>query len=339
GAIRAAPRLRQLLLDFDPDVAAAAAHALADLGDRDAVPGIRAALAQATFAETRIDLATSLSLLGSTDGMPVLLENLDHGDELIRQDSFEQLFDLTGKHFGFDPHQPRDQRLAAIASLQAWWARDGGAHALRHPYTPEPATFEQAFTMVVAMDGGDTMVPAAEDDQKVLARLVALGQDARLALRKGLKFPPGFANKRALVLTAIHRIGDQNAAPFACQALRDPVLGVAAYAVQALESCGDADCLPALRRFQARVLSTAAAGQLPANIPSPDRLLAATARTRLLLGDDPARSDLVNLLLSDDDVARATAITTLQQKFGDARGYDAAAAPAERRRAAARWTE
>ncbi len=64
---------------------------------------------------------------------------------------------------------------------------------------------------------------------------------------------------------------------------------------------------------------------------------AEVARSRLLLGDDRARSDLVNLLLSDDLGARQTAISALWDKYGDRRGYTPDAPLPERRAAAARW--
>ena len=153
----------------------------------------------------------------------------------------------------------------------------------------------------------------------------------------GLKFPPGFAAKRASILTTLGRLGDRRAAPFTAQALRDPVVSVAAFAAVALANCGDAECLPALRRYTSRILSLAAAGQLPASIPSVDPLLAQAARTRLLLGDDDAEQDLINSLLSDDLGTRRLAIDTLRHKHGDDKGFDPEASPVERRAAAARW--
>jgi HEAT repeat protein len=204
---------------------------------------------------------------------------------------------------------------------------------------PEPRADDEAFNLITAMGGGDVTVPAVEDDAKAIEQLVDMGADAIPALIKGLKFPPGFAAKRASLLTAIGRIGDKRMAPFVAQTLRDPVVAVAAYAAQALETCGDQDCVPALVRFRERVRSLAAAGHLPANIPDADAVLVIAARSRLVLGDEHARAELVGLLLSDDALTRTAAITALQLKYGDARGYDPVADPDERRQAVARWRE
>lgn len=339
GDLGAVPALRARLGDLDPDVVVAAALALAALGDRASAPAIAEAMAAATFAETRRDLAFALSQLGSTDGIPELLTQLDHRDDLLRERAFEQFFAVTGVHKGYDPGLRMEDRLAAIAELQAWWAAQGGAHVLRRPYRPDPATDDHAWHLVSAMGGGAGVVPAAENDQAAIDELVAMGSDAMPALLRGLKFPPGFAAKRASICTALGRIGSKEAAPFLSAALRDPVLGVAAYACQALATCGDPDCQPALERFQSRVLSAQAAGELPASIPHADPLLAQIARTRLLLGHNPARADLVNLLLSDDASARRQAIAALRERFGEDRGYDPDAEPAARRAAARRWLE
>jgi HEAT repeat protein len=234
---------------------------------------------------------------------------------------------------------PAEERLAAIARLQVMWARADAATALRRPRQVPTLVDNAAFLAVMAMGGGAGVIPAAENDAATIDELVALGRDALPALVKGLKFPPGFAAKRASILTACGRLGEPGLAPFVAAVLRDPVFGVAAYAAQALETCGDDECLPALRRFEARLRTAAATSALPASIPSIDPLLAIAARTRLRLGDDDARGDLVNLLLSDDASARAAAIGTLTQHFGDPRGYDPNGSPGERLEAATRWQQ
>lgn len=337
GAVEAAPLLRTQLADHDPDVVRAAALALAALADREAVEALQRALQDANYPELKIDLGYALAALGEPAGAAPLLAHLDFGDDLIREDCFELFHAVTGLHLGYEPQAPREERLAAIARLQASWAESGGVHALRRPLRVEPAVDRHAWHLVSAMGGGAGIVPAAEDDEEVIRELVGMGQDALPALLRGLKFPPGFAAKRASILTALGRIGDGRAAPFVAQALRDPVLGVAAYAALSLESCGDEACLPALRQYTSRILSTAAAGQLPDSIPDPDPLLAQAARTRLLLGDPDAEQDLVNLLLSRNTAARHSAIDTLRRQYGDDRGFDPDAPAAERRKAAARW--
>ncbi len=338
GATEQAPALRALLQDIDADVVAAAGRALAVLGDREAVPAITAAMEQASFAETRADLAAALAELGSTNGIPELLRQLDHPDLLLRERAFELFFGVTGLHKGYEPALAETERLAAIAALTSWWAQNGGVHVLRRPYRPEPGVDDHAFHVVSAMGGGAGVIPAAEDDEKAIQELVDMGSDALPALLKGLKFPAGFAAKRASICTALGRMGEKNAAPFLMAALKDPVVGVAAYANMALASCGDADCLPALERFQDRVLSLHAAGQLPASVDR-DLLLAQIARTRLILGYTLARADLVNALLSDSRPARAQAIAALQERFGESRGYDPDASAEDRRAAQRRWQQ
>ncbi len=337
GAASTAPALRERLRDDDPDVVRAAGLALASLGDRSAVAAIEQALAAANFDELRIDLGFALARLGAGSGVRVLLTHLDHQDDLIREGCFEKFFAVTQQHFGYEPMAPAEERLAAIARLEAWWTTARPADALRQPHRVAPLTDDKAFNKVMAMGGGAGVIPAAENDTATINELVAMGKDALPALIKGLKFPPGFAAKRASILAALGRIGDPAAAPFVAATLRDPVFGVAAYAAQALETCGDRECVPALRRYEARLRTAAATKARPASIPSIDPLLAGAARARLLLGDDGARRELVNLLTSADEAARTAAIATLKQHFGDDRGFDPKADAGARLAAAARW--
>jgi hypothetical protein len=68
-----------------------------------------------------------------------------------------------------------------------------------------------------------------------------------------------------------------------------------------------------------------------------DQLIARSARARLMLGDELARAPLVGLLLSRNAVARDVAIGALRDHYGEDRGYDPAAAEAERNAAAVHW--
>ncbi len=326
-----------LLDDADPDVVRSAAMALAALDARNAIEPMTAALRAAPFPETRMDLATALGQLGSAVGIPLLLDDLDLADDLLREDAFEMFYALTGKHFGYQTSAPRPQRLAAVSALQAWWAKEGSADALLRPHRTSHENDEKAWLIVATMGGSDGNLPEAKDVDKAVETLVTMGKDAIPALLRGLKFPPGFGQKRALILTALHRIGDRAAAPFVAEALRDPVLGVAAYAALTLETCGDEHNVAALRQYVARLESTAAQGALPASIPDIDPLLAQAARTRLLIGDRSAKHELANLLLSDNEVARQQAIDTLSEVFGGTKGYDPSASKAERHAAAKPW--
>jgi HEAT repeat protein len=332
----AAVPLRALLTDPDPDVVVAAALSLAQLQNFDSVPQIELALQSASHSETRQDLAVALAELSAPTGIFALLQDLDHRDDLIRERAFEFFFAVTGQHLGYDPLMPRPERLEAMSRLQAWWARDGGRFALRSIRKPDAQTHDRAWHLVSALGGGAGLIPSG-DDEELMRELMGMGEGAVPALVLGLKFPPGFAPKRALICQALGRIGSAQAAPALAATLRDPVLGVASWAAWALEGTGDPRTLPALRRYQSRLLSLAATDSIPGAAGPADGLLAQAARSRLLLGDDRARSDLVNLLLSDDLGARQTAISALSDKYGDRRGYTPDAPLPERRAAAARW--
>lgn len=331
--------IRGFLSEFDPDVVRAAALALAELDDRDSVVAIEGAMRRSTFVEMHIYLAGVLARLGSTAGVPLLLANLDYEDDLIRELCFEQFLRITGKHMGYELMDLRERRLDAIGQLQGWWLKDGASFKPRSWPRPDITTDRDAFHLVKTLGGGAGLIPAAADDQATIDRILAHGTDALPALIRGLKFPPGFAGKRASILATLQRLGDRRAAALVLPILRDPVFGVAHWAASALEQVGDKQCLPGLRRFEARVRQAAQLGKLPATIPSGDPLVASSARSRLMLGDKAARTDLVALLTSDNLTARTTAIGALEQTFGELRGYDAAASAIERLRAAARWVK
>jgi HEAT repeat protein len=330
--------LVRLLRDVDPDVVRAAALSLARLRHAPAVAAVREAIARAPYVETRRDLALAMARLGSADGMAALLDGLDHPDDLIRESFFEALFDVTGVHFGYDPLEPRAIRLEGIAALRGWWATSGGATALLPPREPADRKIAaRARKLVGDLGGNDLAGSTAADDERVEEELVALDEAALPALVDGLKWAPGFATKRAAVCRALGRIGDARAAPALAAALRDPVVGVSAWAAWALERTKDPATLPALRRYEQRLRTLSALGRIPESAGSADRLLAQAARARLLLGDDSARTVLAGILLSEDPYARRLAIDALESRYGDDRGYDPDADPEDRRRTAALW--
>ncbi len=334
----AIPDLRGRLSDRDPDVVRAAALSLARLGDRDGIDAIEQAMGLATFPETRCDLAFALAQLGSPAGVPVLLSGLNYKDDLVREAYFEAFFAVTGVHLGYDPYLPYADRLAAVSDLTAWWAAKGGADALRRGPRTGSRTNARAWLLVEQLAGGDGTV-AGGDDESIMEELESMGLDAVPALLKGLKFPSGFADKRTRICEALGRVGSPDSAPALSATLRDPVIAVAAWACWALESVADKETLPALARYQDRLRTLAARGQIPVFLGSADHLVAQAARTRLLVGDPNARQDLVRILLSDDPLARTVAIEALEEKFDERRGYDPEAAPEERRAAAMEWTK
>jgi HEAT repeat protein len=343
GAVHAstlAPALRARLADADPDVVRNSALALAHLGVKEAVPEIEAALARAHYDETRRDLAYALARLGSADGMLVLLAGLDHSDDLVREAFFELFFAVTGEHEGYEPLAPRPERLEAIAALHAWWSKEGAPDKLRpFPKDGDPIAEAHAWKLVGDLGGNDMVASTPEKDRDLEAELVAMGKYAVPGLVRGLKYPPGFAEKRAAVCRVLGQIGDRRAAPALAATLRDPVLSVAAWACWALEGLADPATKPALVRYEQRLRTLMAAGRVPPEAGPADVLLAQIARSRLALGDESARHTLAALLLSENEDARRSALEALAQKYGDDRGYDPAAEPAARRAAAVRWME
>ena len=274
-----------------------------------------------------------MARLGSAKGVPVLLGGLDIADDLIRESCFEGFFAVTGVHKGYDPLESRPIRLEALARLQAWWAADGGVEAL-HP-RPGVDAKTLAKTMKLVGDiGAATRSPTGEKDKDMEDESSRSGgaPGARARARGA-----GFAEKRGRADPRPDR--RESAGPALCAALRDPVIGVAAWAAWSLERVRDPEAVRALRRYEQRLLSLESSGRLPAEVGPADRLVAQSARSRLVLGDETARNALVGLLLSEDEYARKLAIEALAAHYGDDQGYEAEADVATRRAAASRWLE
>ena len=336
----ALPGLRPLLADSDPDVVRAAGMALGQIGAKDSADTIFQALERAPYAETRRDLASALANLGDARGIAALIRSLDLEDDLVRESCFEALFAATGIFEGYEPLAPRPERLAAIARIQARWAKAGGPAQLHPPHgAHDPRNAARAMKLVTDIGGSDTAASTPDNDQAALNELVDLGADAIPALLHGLKWAPGFADKRVFMCNALGQIGDKRAAPLLCYTLRDPVIATSAWACWALERVGEPDAIPALVRYQQRLRAAAVAGQIPQVAGTPEMLLAAAARARLALGDARARPELVAALLSQDDAVRRVALDALRKRFGEDKGYDPLAPEEERAAAVKRWME
>lgn len=330
--------LQKLVLnDRDPDVVRAAARSLAQLGAKGAVADLKVALTRFEWPETRRDIAEALAKLDDPTGIPLLIAGLDLKDDLVRESYFEVLFGVTGKHFCYEALAPRDERLAAISSYQAWWAKEGGAQALRHPMKVDSKTRAEVKKITEQFGGSDGTVPAG-DDVKLRERLLDIGPLAVPGLATiGLKYPPGFSEKRAKMCEVLGEIRHDDAVPALLTVLRDPVVAVAAWANQALEKIGDKSALPAVQRYHTRLLSLVQSGQWPKGAGSPDVLLVQAASTRFTLGDTRAENDLVGFLLSEDEFVRTAALKALRDRYGLELEYDAKSSRDDRRAAVEAW--
>ncbi len=330
------PALRDRLQDVDWDVVQAAAASLARLRDRAAVPAMVDALRRSPWPETRRALAPALAALGSAAGVQPLLDDLSADDVLQRELTFEVLFAIVDQHSGYDPGAPSAERLAALARLQSWWSRNGSDAVVRAPTRVDAATRTHTWELVEKLGGGSDVV-AGGDDEAISRELLSFGADAVPALVEGLTFPTGFVRKRELLCDLLGAIGSKSATPFLVATLRDPTPAVADAACRALARCGDEDTAAPIRAYEMRVPASVGADRgAGANAPA-DALLANAARTRLVLGDEDARSELVAFLSSPSESARRIAIGALQDRFGEDRGFDPAGQPHERAAAAARW--
>lgn len=328
--------LRARLADGDPDVVLAAAASLAQLGDTASVPPLTALARAARWPEARRGLAIALARLGSAAGITPLLRDLDQDDVLQREYAFAALTSITGRHFGYEPAAPQRDRLRALSAWQSWWSANADDALVHAPQDVAPAVQQRAWAAVEQLGGGTDTV-AGGDDAALLQELTGLDADAVPALLEGLTFPVGFADKRALLCQALGHIGSKQAAPALLATLRDPVPTVTEWACWALETCGDTDCLAPLRAYADRVPALVGADRGADGETLTDRLLARAARTRLMLGEERARDELVGLLLSPNEDARTLAIGALRDHFGEDRGFDAKAPVAERLAAAQRW--
>lgn len=336
GDATSTPALRERLHDVDADVVIAAATSLAALRDRTAVPAMIDALHRSPWPETRRALAPALATLGSAAGVQPLLDDLTGDDVLQRELTFETLFAIVDQHCGYDPGAPSAERLVALARLQAWWSANGSDAVVRAPTRVDGATRARTHELVEKLGGGSDVDPGGDDDA-ITRELLQFRGDAVPALIEGLTFPTGFVRKRELLCDLLGEIGTKSATPFLIAALRDPSPAVADAACRALERCGDDDTAAALRAYENRIPANVHADRGAGDGAPADALLARAARVRLLLHDDTARGELVGFLLSSNVDARRLAIAALHDRYGDARGYDADAAPAERAAAAVRW--
>jgi HEAT repeat protein len=185
--------------------------------------------------------------------------------------------------------------------------------------------------------GSDGTVPVG-DDVRLRERLLDIGLPAVPGLATiGLKYPPGFSEKRAKICDVLGELRHPAAVPALITVLRDPVVNVAAWANQALAKIGDRDALPAVQRYHARLVSLWRSGAWPAGAGSAESLIAQAAATRFALGDARAEDELLGFLLSEDAPARAYSLAALQGRYGLEIDVAPDATREERRAAVEAW--
>ncbi len=142
-------RARRAVHASDPEVVAAAAAALVELGDTEGVPDLIAALERGDRASeharralvtlTAQDFGTSerkwrrwFEGAKHRHRIEWLIEGLVHKEDAIRETAINVLRRLTGEYFGYHHDLPRRDRDAAAARWISWW-RDAGLRRFMPP--------------------------------------------------------------------------------------------------------------------------------------------------------------------------------------------------------------
>ncbi|HKE02085.1 MAG TPA: HEAT repeat domain-containing protein [Planctomycetota bacterium] len=310
GAKGAITKIRPLVDDLDFDVAAAAARALARLDDRESLPALKRTLARVRpTVETARDVAWAVCALGDPAGIPVLLDGLAYADDLVRESCFESYLDVTGRPFGYTPLSPFVERSAALAQLRAAWAAAPEGEWLRRPRSlGVKAPLRAEIAKLVLDAGGNDVYPSTpEATEKAVTRLLEIGAPAIPQIVDGLKWPAGFADKRAALLRVVSERPDVDALAACIEASRDPVFAVGLWAVRALEAIGDPHALAAVVAYEHRYESAVAAGREPSALGHPEDVRVALGRARLRLGDPEGARLMLRLLFSNERTARDAA--------------------------------
>jgi hypothetical protein len=135
-------RVRRAVHATDPEVVDAAAHAIVQLGDVDAIADLIGAIERgdrsaeharrALVALTAQDFASSERKwrkwwegARGRHRIEWLIEGLGHRDDALRESAIRELRRLTGEHFGYYHDLPRRDRDAAAERWAAWWREAG----------------------------------------------------------------------------------------------------------------------------------------------------------------------------------------------------------------------
>jgi HEAT repeat protein len=319
GAQDAVADIRPLLDDLDFDVAAGAARALGMLDDKESAPALASTLERVSpTVETGRDVAWALCAVGDLRGVSYLLDGLNQKDDLVRESIFEAYLDVTGKPLAYSPMLEEDRRLEELARLRNWWAEQGSKSDLRRPRAMAipPALRAEVDKLVRDLGGNDVQGSTPEKDEQMIARLTEIGSVATPQLAEALKWPPGFAEKRAGILRVLAANPDVDALPALIEASRDPVVSVALWAVSAIENLRDPNGLRAVQDFARRFEQLAVTRRVPSSVGHPDDVRALVARARVKLGDSVAAHELLALCLSHQPSARQAAEDALAEAFG-----------------------
>ncbi|MDX2093163.1 MAG: hypothetical protein SFX73_35295 [Kofleriaceae bacterium] len=135
-------RARRAVHSSDPEVVAAAAVALTELGDVEAVPDLIGVIERSDRAgdqARRALVRLTAQDFGSSERkwrkwytdarerhrIEWLIDGLVHKDDAIRENAITDLRRLTGEYFGYHHDLPRKERDAAAARWAAWWRETG----------------------------------------------------------------------------------------------------------------------------------------------------------------------------------------------------------------------
>ncbi len=136
-------RARRALHSSDPEVVAAAATAITELGDTESVVDLIGAIERSDRAgehARRALVSLTAQDFGASerkwrkwyDGARTrhriewLIDGLSHKEDALREGAINDLRRLTGEYFGYHHDLPKREREASAAKWVAWW-RDAGA--------------------------------------------------------------------------------------------------------------------------------------------------------------------------------------------------------------------
>jgi hypothetical protein len=135
-------RVRRAIHSTDPEIVGAAASAIVELGDVEAIPELIGVLElggriaeharRGIVALTAQDFGTSERKWRKWwDGargrhrIEWLIDGLSHKEESLREAAIRDLRRLTGEYFGYHHDLPRREREAAAERWAAWWRETG----------------------------------------------------------------------------------------------------------------------------------------------------------------------------------------------------------------------